>query len=243
MSKTVAIHQPNFFPWLGYFDKIRRADTFVLLDDVQFAKSGSGTWSNRVKVLINGEQHWLTAPVDRSFHGTRAINEMTFSRTGDWRERVLRTIATAYRRAPHFEEAIALLDPLVRNPEENVAEYNIQAITTLASAIGLSERNFVWSSSLASDSTATQRLIDLTIRAGGQRYLCGGGAGGYQEDEMFAAFKISLVYQRFVALPYRQHGADGFVAGLSIIDAAMNLGWGGVGELLAGNGSAARQSP
>lgn len=237
---TVAIHQPNFFPWLGYFDKIRRADVFILLDDVQFAKSGSGTWSNRVKVLINGGEHWLTAPVDRSFHGTRAINEMTFSRAGDWRERILRTIATAYRRAPYFEATFALLDPLVRNQEDNVAEYNIHALTALVGAIGFSEKALVRSSSLASESTATQRLVDLTIRAGGRRYLCGGGAGGYQEDEIFAASKISLLYQKFVTVPYRQHGAKGFVAGLSIIDAAMNLGWGGVGELLGGTRTAAR---
>lgn len=233
MTDLVAIHQTNFFPWLGYFDKIRRSDVFVLLDDVQYQKTG-GTWANRVKVLINGQGRWLTAPVDRSFHGTRAIKEMTFSRAEDWREKLLKAVATAYRRAPHFEEAFALLDPLIRNPEENVAEYNIHAITTLAGAIGLSEKTFVRSSSLSSDATGTQRLIDLTTRAGGQRYLCGGGAGGYQEDEMFAASGITLVYQRFVAAPYRQHGAEGFVAGLSIIDAAMNVGWGGVGELLVG---------
>jgi len=55
---VVAIHQPNFFPWLGYFDKIRRADVFILLDDAQYQKTG-GSWSNRVKVLINGEGRWL----------------------------------------------------------------------------------------------------------------------------------------------------------------------------------------
>ena len=78
MIKVVAIHQPNFFPWLGYFDKIRRSDIFILLDDVQFSKTG-GVWSNRVKVLINGEGRWLTAPVERNFHGTRNVNQMFFS--------------------------------------------------------------------------------------------------------------------------------------------------------------------
>ena len=74
----VAIHQPNFFPWLGYFDKIRRADFFILLDDVQYPKTGAGSWSNRVKVMINGEGRWLTAPVDRSFHGTRKTGAPRF---------------------------------------------------------------------------------------------------------------------------------------------------------------------
>lgn len=229
----VAIHQPNFFPWLGYFDKIRRAGIFVFLDDVQYPKKG-GSWSNRVKVLINGEGRWLTAPVDRSFHGMRAINEMYFSDKEDWRGKVLKTLIAAYRRAPCFDEAFSVLEPLLRYADDNVAGFNAHAIGTLADAIGLPVDSFVRSSSLRVGSMATQRLIDLTQQVGGQYYLCGGGAGGYQEDEAFAVGGVSLVYQRFVPKPYPQYGAASFVPGLSIIDGAMNLGWMGVGQLLQG---------
>src|ERR1041385_6733376 len=68
--KLVAIHQPNFFPWLGYFNKIARADIFIVLDNVQFSKTG-GTWSNRVRLLLEGWPMWATLPVERSFHGVR----------------------------------------------------------------------------------------------------------------------------------------------------------------------------
>ncbi|MCG2576267.1 WbqC family protein [Dechloromonas sp. XY25] len=240
MTELVAIHQPNLFPWLGYFDKIHRADVFILLDDVQYPKTG-GSWSNRVKVLINGEGRWLTAPVDRSHHGTRAINEMVFCCKEDWRAKVLKTLVAAYRRAPFFENAFAVLEPLVRYPEDNVAEYNVHAIVTLAGALGLPTGSFVRSSSLPTVSTATQRLIDLTRQVGGRSYLCGGGAGGYQEDEAFAAVGLSLVYQCFVPKFYSQHGTTSFVPGLSIIDAAMNLGWHGVGSLLRGGGGLDRK--
>ncbi|MCP5268576.1 MAG: WbqC family protein [Zoogloeaceae bacterium] len=229
----VAIHQPNFFPWLGYFDKIRRADIFIFLDDVQYPKKG-GSWSNRVKVLINSEGHWLTAPVDRSFHGTRAINEMYFSGEEDWRGKVLKTLIAAYRRAPYFEEAFSILEPLIRHSDDNVAGYNVHATVTLAGAIGLSVDSFVRSSSLQVGSTATQRLIDLTRQVGGQFYLCGGGASGYQEDEAFARNGLSLVYQQFVPEPYPQYGMATFLPGLSIIDRAMNLGWMGVGQQFQG---------
>jgi hypothetical protein len=228
----VSIHQPNFFPWLGYFDKIRRADVFILLDDVQYPRTGAGSWSNRVKVLINGEGRWLTAPVDRSFHGTRTISQMVYSGKEDWRARVLKTLVAAYRRAPFFEEVFASLEPLVLNPEENVAEYNIHAIVTLVDAIGLPTDSIVRSSKLSTRSTATNRLIDLTKQVGGTSYLCGGGAGGYQEDEAFSASGLSLVYQSFNPAPYPQQNLASFVPGLSIIDAAMNLGWQGVGNSL-----------
>ena len=51
MDKIVAIHQPNFFPWLGYFDKINKSDIFIFLDDVQFPKKG-GNWTNRVQLMV-----------------------------------------------------------------------------------------------------------------------------------------------------------------------------------------------
>lgn len=233
----VAIHQPNFFPWLGYFDKIRRADIFILLDDVQYQKTG-GTWSNRVRLLINGEGRWLTAPLERNFHGMRAINQMVFSDKDDWRGRVLRTIHSAYRRAAYFSEVWRVVEPLIANPAQNLAEFNIHAITAMANAMRLDTSRFVRSSSLPTGSTATHRLIDLTRSVGGGQYLCGGGAGGYQDDQAFKDAGIVLAYQGFSPAPYPQQGGGAFVAGLSAIDAAMNVGWAGIQSLLVADESA-----
>ena len=227
----VAIHQPNFFPWLGYFDKIRCADIFILLDDVQYQKTG-GTWSNRVKLLINGEGRWVTAPIERAYHGTRAINEVSFSNKDDWRVRMLRTIQAAYRRAPYFPEVWRVVEPLIANPAQNLAEFNIRAITAMANSMGLDTSRFVRSSSIPTDSTATQRLIDLTRGVGGGEYLCGGGAEGYQDDLAFIDAGLLLRYQGFSPEPYPQQGQSEFVAGLSAIDAAMNVGWAGIQTLL-----------
>lgn len=235
--KAVAIHQPNFFPWLGYFDKIRRADIFVLLDDVQYPKTG-GTWSNRVKFLINGEGRWVTAPIERAYHGTRAINEISFSDKDDWRGRMLRTIQAAYRRAPYFSEVWRVVEPLIANPAQNLAEFNIHAITTMANSMGFDTSRFVRSSSIPTDSTATQRLIDLTRSVGGEQYLCGGGAGGYQDDMAFKDAGLVLAYQGFSPAPYPQQGGGEFVSGLSAIDAAMNVGWAGIRNLFVAGKSA-----
>lgn len=228
---VVAIHQPNFFPWLGYFDKIRRADVFILLDDAQYQKTG-GSWSNRVKVLINGEGRWLTAPVDRNFHGTRKVNEMAFSGKEDWRGKVLKTLVSAYKRAPHFDEAYAVIEPLVQNPEINVAAYNIHTIRVLTAELGYPVNSLVRSSDFPTESSATERLIELTKHVGGHRYLCGGGAGGYQEDDAFQKAGVGLAYQNFLHPAYPQFDCDDCVAGLSIVDSLMNLGFEGVRQLI-----------
>lgn len=219
MPSIVAIHQPNFFPWAGYFDKIARADTFILLDDVQYPKTG-GSWSNRVKILLNGEGRWLTAPIERNYSGLRTIRQMRFSPT-PWRAELLRMLENAYRKAPHAEEAFALLTPLLMHEQDDVAAYNIHAIQTLASRFDLTTPLRV-SSELPVEGSATERLIALTKVVGGDAYMCGGGADGYQQDEAFAAASITLQYQHFVPTPYPQ--GETFVAGLSVIDMLMHLG-------------------
>jgi hypothetical protein len=221
MPSIVAIHQPNFFPWLGYFDKMRRAEHFVFLDDVQFPKTG-GVWTNRVKICIAGKARWLTAPVDRNYTGLRMVHEMRFSASKPWRDDMLRSIESAYRKAQYYDEAMALLIPLIAYEEDGIAAYNIHAITALASQFALRVK-FHISSDLASDGKATARLIQLTRAVGGDAYLCGGGADGYQQDEAFAEAGIRLVYQDFISQPYPQGGAD-FMPGLSVIDMLMHLG-------------------
>lgn len=229
---TIAIHQPNFFPWLGFFDKICRADVFVLLDDVQYQKTG-GTWSNRVKVLINGEGRWLTAPLDRAFHGTRCINQLAYTSKKNWRIKIHKTLQSAYGRAPFYAESMDILGPLIDYPAENVAEYNIHAIISLSKVLGIQNNVFIKSSDIPTSGVATQRLVEIIRHVNGSHYLCGGGAGGYQENSEFGKRGIALVYQNYVGKQYRQLGRDEFVYGLSIIDALSNIGLSGVSALIS----------
>jgi hypothetical protein len=229
MSETshpvvVAIHQPNFFPWLGYFDKIARADIFVVLDDVQFEKSGSGTWSNRVKLLIAGKPAWVTMPIRRDFTGVRTINEIQIDNGQPWREKLLRTLQASYAKTAHFAEVFPSIEGLVRNGSDSLADYNIGAIAAIRKLLALEDRPFVRSSTLGVTSRATDRLIDVVKSVGGNAYLAGGGAAGYQQDEQFAAAGVELKLQNFQHPTYVQRGAGEFVPGLSCLDALFQCG-------------------
>lgn len=234
-DRIVAIHQPNFFPWLGYFDKIRRADVFVFLDDVQFPKKG-GSWSNRVRILNAGAPAWLTAPVDRSYSGFRTVLDMRYAEGVDWRAAQLRTLQAAYARAPFFAETSALIEPLLSSPVQAVAEYNIGLVETIAQAVGIAMPRPVRSSALGLETASTQRLIDICRAVGCNVYLSGGGAQGYQDEAMFAQAGIELRHQNFVHPLYAQAGASAFVPGLSIVDALMNRGIDAVSRWLAVGG-------
>jgi hypothetical protein len=231
MTRVVSIHQPNFFPWLGYFAKIAASDAFVFFDDVQFPKTGGG-WSNRVKLLISGEARWATAAIDRNFHGTRTIQEMRFLADNHWREKLLKSVETNYRRHPFFFETLELIAPFLLNPEANMAEYNIWAVTAISDRLGLDTNKLHRSSNLPHEGSSNELLCSITHLLGGSAYMCGAGADGYQDEDIFKDRSITLIYQRFVHPVYPQWGRQDFVPGLSIIDSAMNLGWDGVKELL-----------
>jgi hypothetical protein len=231
-GRVVAIHQPNFFPWLGYFDKLVRCDAFVLLDSVQFPRKSAGTWVNRVKCLINGEARWMTAPIDRSHHGYKNINEILFDDRQQWREALVRTVHGSYRRAPRFTESMPLLEPLILNPETHLARYNESAIRTLLSALNVDTGKVHVASAMTATGSSNELLIGLTKELDGAAYMCGGGADGYQDDQLFERAGVRVIYQNFQHPKYEQHGGTEFVPGLSIVDALMNLGVGGVRSLL-----------
>ena len=221
-ARTVAIHQPNFIPWLGYFDKIARADIFVLLDDVQFPKK-SGTWMNRVKLLVSGEPAWVTVPIVRAYHGLRRIDEMQIDESRPWRRKLLATIEQNYRRAPHFDETMPLITEVVMHETSRLAEYNEAGIRRVAATVGIDVSKVVRASTLDVSGAATDLLIEITKTVGGDCYLAGGGAAGYQEDEKFELGGIGLRYQDFEHPTYPQL-ADRPHHGLSIVDALMHCG-------------------
>lgn len=233
-NKIVAIHQPNFFPWLGYFDKIIKSDVFIMMDNVQFPKKG-GVWTNRVKLMVAGESKWVTATQDRSYSGEKLIEDMLFSSNGpDWRMKLLRTIEINYRKTPHYSDVYPFISNLISNPTNNIAKYNIYGIKQFCKKLGIGIDKLVLGSDLESQGSATELLISMTKTVGGDAYLCGGGASGYQQDDLFASAGTQLVYQKYCHPVYEQCGTPEFMPGLSIIDAIFNLGFEKTSKMLKG---------
>jgi len=218
-ARVCAIHQPNFFPWLGYFDKIRRADVFVFMDDVAYPKSGSGSgsWVNRVKFRINGAAAWFGCPIRRE-SGVQLIKDVRIDDRQPWRKKLLRMLEVNYRPAPNYAQTMTLVERLVAFETDCLAQFNINAIRALCSFLGIAA-DFRLQSELGTDSHSTALLIEITRKVGAGAYLCGGGAAEYQDDGMIEANGLKVIYQAFVAQPYGPR-AD-FIPGLSVIDYLM----------------------
>lgn len=232
-NHVVAIHQPNFFPWMGYFNKVARCDRFVFLDNVQIPRTGAGSWVNRVRLLIGGGPKWFTLPVSKSgaFH---AINQTVVVADPVQRAKLVNSIRMNYRRAPHFDEIFPLVDRLLNDPDSNLAAFNMKAIVAISELLGFSGTRFVRASDLpSSGEMSTDRLVRLVQEVGGTAYLYGEGAAqGYQENERFLAAGLTPMAQSFAHPLYKQFNASEFIPGLSIIDVLMNCGAQGTRNLL-----------
>ncbi|MEP6811470.1 MAG: WbqC family protein [Actinomycetota bacterium] len=241
VSRVVAVHQPNFLPWLGFFDKLHRADIFVLLDDAQFPRSGAGAWTNRVRMAVSGKPAWVTVPINRAERGVQTIADVTVDDTQPWRRRILGTIRHSYAQAPAFRDVFPVIAELLENPTDRLAELNEAAIRRLASLLELDDAKIVHSSALGAAARGTQLLIELTRAVGGDVYLSGDGSDAYLEPAKFSDAGVELRFQRFVHPTYpRGDGVD--CRGLSAVDALMHCGAKGTARLLGGPAVAAPES-
>lgn len=230
-SPIIGVHQPNFFPWLGYFHKIRWSDVFVLLDDAQIQKTG-GSVTNRTELVSNGKQVFFTAAIDRTKSGGQMIRDVGFAAREDVRAKLTSFLKQAYAKAPFMKELGDEIFAIVNHSATTLGAYNANAIERIAAMLGLGAR-FVTSSSLDVHSTSTERLVDIVCLLGGKTYLAGAGAKAYQDDALFFARSIQVWYRDFVPPAYpRANRSEEPKAGLSVLDALLLLGKQGTRDLL-----------
>ncbi|MDE3225740.1 MAG: WbqC family protein [Nitrospirota bacterium] len=208
---VVAIHQPQYLPWLGYLDKIDRADVFVVLDNVQFKKN---EWQNRNRIRTAQGWQWVTVPVLHRFG--QKINEVRVNSGEDWAAKHVRTIEMHYARAPHREPLMDGLRAIYRQPWERLSDLNVAVLRWLLTAYGITTPMRI-ASEMSLREEPTDRLIDICRAVGGDRYLAGAGAAGYMDRPRFEASGIGLEVQDFHHPVYRQC-YEPFMPGMAAID-------------------------
>lgn len=219
----VAVHQPTYLPWLGFFHKLRQSDVFVILDDAQIQKTRS-SWVNRTQILHSGKSKWLTIPISRP-SGVQQIRSATIVGEGTWRKSHRGILHEAYKKAPHYQSLRSFLECAYEYQGDSLLHFNLHSIQAVLEVLGLwNERKIVLASSFDVRSQGTSRLIELVKRVGGNSYLCGGGSAGYLDQELFLRSRLDLVFQEFKEPPRPQYGANKFVGGLSILDSLLNVG-------------------
>lgn len=214
----VAAHQPQYLPWLGYFDKMRRVDVFCYLNDVQFKKN---EWQNRNRIKTAQNWQWITVPV--RYHFPEKIHEVHINNGVDWMRKHLQALITNYRRSPYYSEYIPIFEEVYSREWEFISELNVHLIERLKSVLDLDEKSTVLSSDLDLREEPTDRLIDICKALGADTYLAGQGGADYMNLERFEKNGLKLIIQEFQHPVYPQLFGE-FHSHLSIVDLLFNCG-------------------
>ena len=214
----VAVHQPQYLPWLGYFDKIRRADVFCYLDDVQYKKND---WQNRNRIKTAQGWQWLTVPVHYCF--PQKLNEVTINDAVNWKNKHLQTLVTNFNRAPFFREFAKLFEQIYSEDCKFLSDLNIALIERLKAAFGVGQAPAVKSSEFSLRQDPTDRLIDICKQLEADTYLSGPDGVKYMDLDRFKQSGIQVVVQEFTHPVYPQLFGE-FQSHMSVVDLLFNCG-------------------
>lgn len=207
------------------------ADTFVILDHVQFEKN---SFTNRNKILQpDGRAMWLTVPVETKNDSKQSINKVEVNKRVHWQNKHLRSFTYSYSKTPYWDskeyghaarEMFRLLDVMDYQRLVDVLSFSF---VFLSKMLGLGEN---WKFSSAYDPPLTEVKSDLVLeickREDADVYFSGSQGKGYLEEEKFKEVGIEIVYQDYFSLEYKQYQTKDFpfVPDLSVIDLLMNHG-------------------
>lgn len=216
---TVAIHQPNFIPWIGYFYKILKSECFVILDDVQYTKN---SFINRNRIKTNTGLLWVTLPVLVSGKMGQKIIDCQIQNKAHSVSKILKTIEQNYRKSKYYEMYYKSMKKIFIESDDNLARLNISLITWIMGELNIHTK-ILRSSELSIASSSTQRLVDICIAVKGDIYLSGFGGSKYQDEDLFNENNIKLFTTTFKHPIYNQQWGD-FLENASIIDLIFNEG-------------------
>ena len=216
--KVVAIHQPEYLPWLGFFKKMMNVELFVFLDDVQFRKKG---WQNRNRIRINDGTTLLSIPVHT--HSYPKINEVTIDNEKNWSIRHKKSILYNYAKAPYFDEIKDFIESIFEKKFQYLVDLNTEIIKFIMNELEIKSK-IVFSSELEISKKGSDRVIDICKAVGADHYITGTcWAESNLRVEEFKKSNIDIEFQKFQHPIYKQiHGE--FIPEMSIIDLLFNEG-------------------
>jgi len=228
----VSVHQPQYIPWLGYFDKIARSDCFVFLDQVQFKER---EFQNRNKIRTKDGWLWLTVPVAAKGKGRQKICDVKINNDFSWRREHLKSLEVSYGGSEFFERYIPFFKETYSRDWEKLSDLNVHIIKYLLEQLEI-KTPIHFESEIGTKETSTERIIEICKKLKADTYLSGSGGREYLKEDRFLEEGIRLIYQDFKHPVYQQRfmkkEAD-FVPYLSVLDLLFNFG-SKAGEIILG---------
>lgn len=220
----LAIHQPHYFPWIGYFDKMAKADAFVLLDEVQLEK-GSQMIRNRV-LDETGTIRYITISGETKGFLNRKYNELLTKNTEEWTARQMNALKSYYCKAKYWNEISPYLTAFFNEKHETICQYTCSSIHLICNLLEIkTPLEYQSAQNYNRTSKRSDLVLDICKTMDADIYFSGRGASvQYLDQEKFSANGIQIVFQDFQHPIYLQAHSNKFVPGVSSLDMLFNCG-------------------
>tara|TARA_B100000965_G_scaffold356099_1_gene333848 strand:+ start:2635 stop:3345 length:711 start_codon:yes stop_codon:yes gene_type:complete len=218
----IAISQPTYLPWIGYFNLIINSNKFIFLDDVQFDKR---SWQQRNKIKSNLGEQIISVPVKTKGKRDQLLKDVVVDDQNFFKKH-LKTIQTNYSKTKYFKKIFPLFESIEKeiNKELHLSNINIILINLILEILNI-KRKIILSSKLDITGEKTSKLINICNFLGDKKYLANPGAINYLEKDMniINSNNIELYVLNYKDIKYQQY-YNGFLSHLSIIDLLFNEG-------------------
>jgi hypothetical protein len=213
----IFVHQPEYIPWLGFFDKLARCEVFVIYDDAQYVHGG---YQNRNRIRTAQGWRWLTTPIIH--HHPQLIKDVRISGT-QWRKEHIRILSHNYEKAPFFKDYFPLIKEALSFNHELLIGLNLHLIKIVADVLGIKGKMIRSSEFPYHGQEKNEKLISMCKFMGSDTYLSGSGGKAYVDEKAFVDANINLQWHKYNHPSYKQ-SFEGFQPNMSIVDLLFNVG-------------------
>ena len=219
----VSIHQPNYLPWLGFFDKIKRSDIFVVFDDVQFPRGNCKHFGHRNKIKTNTGTKWLTVPI-KNKSGMVSFNDTIINYDTDWQDKHCKLMVYFYNKTPYFSDYHFPIFNIIQEQHNSLTELSVKLIKYFMKELNI-DTEIVYSSQLNPSGFGSEKIFSILENLNATEYITGSGTGSqrYINEEAFGRRNINLQWQDYKCKEYNQLFGD-FIPYLSVVDLLFNHG-------------------
>lgn len=232
----ITIHQPNYMPWMGLFNKVSMAETFVILDCVQFEKFGF-TNRNKIKHHSPAGWTWLSVPVNKG-SSRMLIKDVGINNSQKWREASLDMIKEIYHNSPYLNDYLPLLDRIYLQSWDSLSELNTFILKEMFDVLGLKPR-IIKASDLDVSGKKSELILDICKKVGADEFISGASGRGYMDMALFSDNGVKVTFQEFKHPVYGQIGNTHFpnppfIPNLSALDLLLSCGPASAGLIRSG---------
>ena len=212
------IHQPQYFPYPGFFHKLNMADVFVIMDNTQYDKR----FTNRNKIIATTGWTWITVPINKE-HKFLSNNLVEINNELPWMNTHWNKIKFAYSNSKFFQLYKDYFENLFKKNWEFLFDLNFETIKKIIELLGI-KIEIIKESELNVIGNSTERIINICKSIDVDTYISGSGGKNYMDENLFEKNNLKLEYQHYISPQYTQHLSEMFVPDLSIIDLIANVG-------------------